>query len=52
MSLQREPFLTMFYTHSQLNYQQLSYARYQVSFYTNNYFEYLPIVSGAFNYNN
>ena len=29
-------------------YQQLSNAPYQVSFYANNYFEYLPIVSSAF----
>ena len=38
-AVQREPFLTMF----------LSIARYQISFYANNYFELLPIVSIAFN---
>ena len=32
-----------------LYYQQLSIARYQVGFYANNYFEYTPIVSSAFN---
>ena len=30
-----------------LYYQQLSIARYQVSFCTNNYFEWIPIVSSA-----
>ena len=34
-------------SHIVLNYQQLSIARYQVSFFANNYFEY-PIVSSAF----
>ena len=32
-----------------LFYQQLSIACYQVSFYANNYFEWLPIVSTTFN---
>ena len=35
-------------THNVLYYQQLSIARYHLSFYANNYFEYLPIVSSAF----
>ena len=36
-------------SHNVLYYQQLSNARYQVSFYGNNYFEELPKVSSAFN---
>ena len=43
MSLQREPFLT-----AVLNFQKLSIARYQVSFYANDYFESLQKVSSAF----
>ena len=39
MSLQREPFLILFYT------IKLSPTRYQVRFYANNYFEQFPIVS-------
>ena len=34
-------------SHKVLYYQQLSYACYQVRFYANNIFEYLPIVSSA-----
>ena len=36
-------------SHNVLYYQQLSIACYQVSFYANNYFESLPLVSSAFN---
>ena len=35
-------------SHNVLHYQQLSTACYQVSFYANNYFESLPIVSSGF----
>ena len=35
-------------SHYALYYQQLSIAQYQVSFYANNYFKSLPIVSSAF----
>ena len=35
-------------SHNVLYYQQLSIARYQVSFYANNHFELLPILSSAF----
>ena len=35
-------------SHNVLYYQQLSIARHQVSFYADNYFKYLPIVSSAF----
>ncbi len=35
-------------SHNVLYYQQLSIDPYQVSFYTNNYFEQLPIVFSAF----
>ena len=35
-------------SHNVLNYQQLPITRYQVRFYVNNYFEYVPIVSTAF----
>ena len=35
-------------SHNFFYYQQLSIARYQVSFYASNYFELLPIVSSAF----
>ena len=38
-------------SHNVFYYQQLSIARYQVTFYANNYFEELPIVSTAFNMN-
>ena len=34
-------------SHNVLYYQQLPITRYQVRFYANNYFEYLPIVSTA-----
>ena len=36
-------------SHSVLCYQPLPITRYQLSFYADNYFEYLPIVSTAFN---
>ena len=45
MALQRELFLTMFYT-----YQPLPITRHQERFNANNYFEYLPIVSTAFKF--
>ena len=35
-------------SHNVLSYQQLPITRYQVRFYVNNYFEYVPIVSTAF----
>ena len=47
------PFLKNYVTlegavaHYVLYYQQLSIARYRVSFYANDYFELLPIVSSA-----
>ena len=37
-------------SHNVLYYQQLPITRYQVRFYTNNYFEYLPIASSALKY--
>ena len=39
-------------SHNVLYYQQLYIACYQVSYYANNYFEQLPIVSTAFKKHN
>ena len=53
LSEKNAPAEELFFSHS-LYYEQLSIARYQllpISFYANNYFDQIPILSSAFNTN-